>query len=288
MILTDKAKNDIEQLFHYPFIIGTHLSYSMEVLRRIDDVISITPPSRGRSTIPGIGIYEHNVVHGRVVILRFIWLTPIRRFFYTKSNFITFNSNGNIASVHPSFYSIRNEEFFQCDNAYLVVSRMYRGRLLFNFQDTSGRIISDIDFTQVKPFTENNNMIARGYAPNRRCYAVYEDGSREEVNESKDVIFGKKIYLTETELKHIITESVRRIVKEYEPWNNGNYFRGGGITDWEREELKKSYNYYLSQTNDEYPTMFTFNNWITEKEGEATKKGLGAQWPTYYPRFSKI
>ncbi len=120
-----------------------------------------------------------------LIILQFNWNSPTQTFFYTKSNFITHTSAGNIPSAHPSFYQDKKEHGFECDNGYTIVSRKYRGKDVFNFKDCEGRIISEIDFTQVLPFSQYKGMTARGYTPDRRCYMVFENGNLEEVNENK-------------------------------------------------------------------------------------------------------
>ena len=212
MLLTNQAEYDLELLFYYPFTIGTHLSYSIKILQEINRTLLSTPLKRGRSKIEGIGVYEHDVIGNKIIILRFIWLSNMRSFFYTKSNFITFTNVNNISSVHPSFYKKREESYFLCDNGYSVVWRNYGKKKVFNFIDSSGNIISDIDFVQVKPFKRENNMIARGYTPNRRCYAVYCNGKRKEVNESSIDCSKNKVMLTESYLKKIIKAAIQKYV----------------------------------------------------------------------------
>ena len=143
------------------------------------------------------------------MFIQFItWNTLLTNFYYKKSNFIVFTSSSDIASVHPALYTDRNEPSFVCDNGFKVVSRYVtiRGKRteIFNFKDLDGRIICDIDFTQVKPFDEYKDMTARGYTPNRRCYMVFEDGYKEEVNESRN-----------TRLESIINECVDRCLRKY-------------------------------------------------------------------------
>ena len=99
----------------------------------------------------------------------------------------------------------------------MVGRRKYRGKDLFNFIDTSdgfARLVSEIDFTQVLPFSGDKDMTARGYTPDRRCWMIFEDGNREEVNETKKYKKSNTIRLTETKLRQIITESIRNCLKE--------------------------------------------------------------------------
>ena len=56
----------------------------------------------------------------------------------------------------------------------MVVSRKYRGKDLFNSIDTSdgcARLLSEIDFTQVLPFSGDKDMMAKGYTPETKCYS---------------------------------------------------------------------------------------------------------------------
>lgn len=150
------------------------------------------------------------------MFIQFIsWTASLTNLYYKKTNFIVFTSNSNITSAHPSLYSDRIESYFRCDNGFKVISRYVsiKGKKteLFNFKDLRGNIISDIDFTQVKPFDKYKDMTARGYTPDRRCYAVFEDGTKEEVNESK---FPSGILLiNESHIRQIVRETLRRYLQ---------------------------------------------------------------------------
>lgn len=175
-------------------------------MRALSSLPVVTTGVMARITIPNIGRITYMSTPTSYFIQNISWSTVLTNFYYRKSNFIVFNSQGNIASVHPALYTDRNEQSFICDNGFKVVSRYVtiRGKRteVFNFKDLSGRVICDIDFTQVKPFDEYKDMTARGYTPNRRCYMVFEDGYKEEVNESKYV-----------ELKRFIDECVSNCLK---------------------------------------------------------------------------
>ncbi len=142
----------------------------------------VAPGVMTRRVIPNIGTITYLSAPTSYFIQYISWSIALTRFYYVKLNFITFNSQGNITSVHPALYTDRNEPSFECDNGFKVVSRFVtvRGKRtkVFNFKDLSGHIICDIDFTQVKPFDEYKDMTARGYTPNRRCYMVFEDSGK--------------------------------------------------------------------------------------------------------------
>lgn len=74
-----------------------------------------------------------------------------------------------------------------------------------------GYIISDIDFTQVKLFDEYKNMTARGYTPDRMCYIVFEDGSKEEINEEK--YNSEKLLINESHIRQMVRETLRRYLQ---------------------------------------------------------------------------
>ena len=117
----------------------------------------------------------------------------------------------NISCGHPSQYKERDESHFKCDNGFKVISRIYGGKEVFNFKDLDGHIICDIDFVQVKPFSEYKDMTARGYTPNRKCYIIFENGYMEEVNEQKKVGAYNSIITDciNTSLKKYIKEQIK-------------------------------------------------------------------------------
>ena len=183
---TQEAKEKLDKLFYYPYTFGKHLEKANKDLRIIETSIPHLPLRLGTHNVSlrGIGSFTY-VCNGRDIFLQFIsWSTVLTKFYYRKSNFIIFTSKGNIPSTHPSLYIDRTESYFQCDNGFKVVSRKYESKNVFNFKDLSGNIICDIDFLQVKPFDRFKDMTARGYTPDRRCYMVFEDGYKEEVNEN--------------------------------------------------------------------------------------------------------
>ena len=210
--LTNTAKQDLFHLFYFPFTMGRQMEYSVNVFREIVNTIAVFSPmsSIGIETITGVGVFYYSVTGGVVIINRFVWNPPVRKFFFTKSNFIRFTSARDISSAHPSFYQECNESSFDCDNGYKVVKRTVRGNTVYNFKDLDGCIISDIDFTQVKPFSSDYDMTARGFTPNRRCYIVYPSGEREETNES---VRKKNVtVITESDLRMMVRETLRRIL----------------------------------------------------------------------------
>ena len=206
------AEESFDKLLYYPYTIGKHLQKTISDVNNIMSALSslpiVAPGVMTRRVIPNIGTITYLSTPTSYFIQYISWSTILTRFYYVKSNFITFNSQGNITSVHPALYADRNEPSFECDNGFKVVSRFVtvRGKRteVFNFKDLSGHIICDIDFTQVKPFDEYKDMTARGYTPNRRCYMVFEDGYKEEVNESRN-----------TRLESIINECVDRCLRKY-------------------------------------------------------------------------
>ncbi len=201
---TKEAQEKLDKLFYYPYVFGKHLDRANRDLQTIEMSLPHLPLRLGTHsvTIRGIGTFTY-LCNGRDVFLQFItWSTILTRFYYIKSNFIVFTSHRNIASVHPSFYKDRNESYFKCDNGFKVVSRVYRKRMWFNFKNLDGDIICDIDFKEVKPFSEYRDMTARGYTPDRRCYMVFEDGFKEEVNEQ-----------IRRNIKNIIDEAIGRSLR---------------------------------------------------------------------------
>ena len=214
------AEDSFNKLLYYPYTIGKHLGKAATDVKRIMDAFSLLPIGAhgvlSKRTIPNIGTITYYSTPTSHYIQFISWSNTLTKFYYVKSNFITFAAKDNIPSVHPYYYKVRNEDGFKCDNGYKVVSRLYKGREVFNFIDTSKgyiRLVSDIDFTQVLPFSEYKDMTARGYTPDRRCWMVFEDGKREEVNESKKVMKPNVIRLTETELRQVIAESVRTCIR---------------------------------------------------------------------------
>lgn len=208
----------IERLFYYPYTFGKHFARALRDAKFINDKLSSLPATIGtvEKSIPHIGTVRYISDGVDTRILHISWSSDLTRFYYTKSNFITFTAKGNIPSVHPNFYTLRNETSLKCDNDYMVVSRKYKGKEVFNFIDTSKgfiRLISDIDFTQVLPFSKHKDMTARGYTPDRRCWMVFEDGNRIEVNEAKRIDKPNLIRLTESQLKQVIAESVRTCLR---------------------------------------------------------------------------
>ena len=132
--ISPKAYNCIETLFYYPYTIGIHLDKAVTDINTIETVISSLTYAIGVHSVVirniGTILYTSN---GTIVIIQDIRWSPIlTRFYYVKSNFITFSSQGNVPSVHPSMYTYRNERRFMCDNGYKVVSRNFRGKEYFN------------------------------------------------------------------------------------------------------------------------------------------------------------
>ena len=219
LYLSKDAIDSINKLFYYPYTFGKHFERAAKDANAINTALSSLHAIIGTTkvTIPNIGTitYMSDGIDIRIVFIS--WDDMLTKFYYVKSNFITFTPKDNIPSVHPHYYKVRNEDGFKCDNGYKVVSRPYKGREVFNFIDTSKgyiRLVSDIDFTQVLPFSEYKDMTARGYTPDRRCWMVFEDGVREEVNESKKARKPNVIRLTKNELRQVIAESVRTCIRK--------------------------------------------------------------------------
>ena len=222
MIFFSKDVEDsFNTLLYYPYTIGAHLDKTSIDVRNIMNEFSSLPIGRHGATltrtIPNIGTITYLFTSSSYFIQSITWSPTLTRFYYVKSHFITFTKDRNIPSDHPNKYKMRTEDSFKCDNGFKVISRKYRGMELFNFMDLDGHIVSDIDFTQVKPFSEYKDMTARGYTPDRRCYMVYDDGSRTEVNETRNRTKSNITHLTETHLKQIIFESV------WEAFNKAKY-----------------------------------------------------------------
>lgn len=176
--------------------------------------MSTAMPTKVRTAI---GYIEYITANNDVFIINISWSNTLTKLYYTKSNFITFTKDTNIPSVHPSMYKVRKEPQFRCDNGFQIVSRPYKGKHVFNLIDTSEgypKIVCDIDFTQILPFSEYKDMTARGYIPDRRCWMVFDDGKREEVNESRKINKANVIRLTESDLKRIIIETMTEILIE--------------------------------------------------------------------------
>ncbi len=213
--LSKDVENSIDNLFYYPYTIGVHLQKTALDLRNIISALrtlfATKPNVSIRKQIQGVGKVTYMYTHNVYLIKSIEWCSSLTQFYYKKSNFITFNSKGNIASVHPSFYKEIQDSFFLCDNNYKVVSRAYNGRVVYNFKDINGHIISDIDFIQVKPFDKYKDMTARGYTPDRRCYIVFEDGSKEEINETK--YNSSRLLINESHIRKIVRETLRRYLQ---------------------------------------------------------------------------
>ena len=214
---TEDAQEKLDKLFYYPYIFGKYIDKANRDLQIIEQSLFHLPLNIGTHSVKirGIGSFTY-LCNGKDIFIQFIsWTTSLTNFYYRKSNFIVFTSNSNITSAHPSLYSDRTESYFRCDNGFKVISRYVsiKGRKteLFNFKDLMGNIISDIDFTQVKPFDKYKDMTARGYTPDRRCYAVFEDSTKEEVNESK--FHSGTLLINESHIRHIVRETLRRYLQ---------------------------------------------------------------------------
>ena len=180
------AQKSIDDLFYFPYTFGKHLDKAVQERKLIADKIENIKYIIGVHSIlvSGVGNVQYTFDGKTAGIIKIDWCRALRSFYYNKSNFATFTSAGNIVSAHPALYTDCAEDSFKCDNGFQVVSRTYRGKEVFNFKNEDGDIISEIDFTQVKPFSADRDMTARGHTPNRRCYAIYANGNRKEVNES--------------------------------------------------------------------------------------------------------
>ena len=202
IFLSKDAEDSLDKLLYYPYTIGRHLSRAINDVNNIMNVLNTLPTAAlgviMRRTIPNVGTITYLTTHTSLFIQYISWSTVLTRFYYVKSNFIVFNTQGNIPSVHPALYLDRTETYFKCDNGFKVVSRKYRGKDVFNFKNLNGNIICDIDFIQVKPFDEYKDMTARGYTPDRRCFMIFEDGYKEEINENRQKDFGSIIIESST------------------------------------------------------------------------------------------
>lgn len=213
IFFSNDAQKSIDELLYYPYTLGRQLEKAVNDMRNIIYILE-TLPMNIRTTrtvrIPNIGTIRYGATSKNHFISSIKWSATLKRFYYRKSNFITITTAANIPSVHPSFYTERVEPSFKCTNDFKVVSRKItnKGELteVFNFMNPDGKIICDIDFTQAKPFVyrAGEGITARGYTPNGRGYRIYDDGIREEVNESRNV-----------RLKSLIKESVDRCFRKY-------------------------------------------------------------------------
>lgn len=215
IFFSNDAQKSIDELLYYPYTLGKKLEKAVNDMRNIMNALNSLPRSKNIGVprtrrIPYIGIIEYTPTANSIFISSITWSATLKRFYYRKSNFITITKAANIPSVHPSFYKERVEPSFKCTNDFKVVSRKItnKGGLteVFNFMNPDGKIICDIDFIEAKPFVyrDGEGITARGYTPNGRGYRIYDDGIREEVNESRNV-----------RLKRLIKESVDRCFRKY-------------------------------------------------------------------------
>lgn len=214
IFFSNEAKYSIETLFDFPYKFGTQLSRYARDLGRIMEELKFLPSDTFGATvtksIPNIGSFKYTAASGKCLIIRISWSSTLTRFYSDLSNFITFTSDADIPSAPPSYYKEVFSSSFNCDNDFKVVMRKVRlnGTLerVYNFMNPDGKIVCDIDFMHVLPFAyrDDGEITASGYAPNRRCYRIYEDGIRVKTNESRNV-----------RLKRLIKESVDRCFRKY-------------------------------------------------------------------------
>ena len=209
---TQEGYKCIENLLYYPYTFGKHLPKAINDITNILLSLNTLPKSTKtyKYVIKGIGTIFYLFDSKDFLIKHISWSSVLTKFYYVKSNFITITTAPNITSTHPVYYKERTEDTFKCDNGYKVVSRTAGKRELFNFKNTDGIIISDIDFMQVKPFSKYRDMTARGFTPDRRCYMIFDDGDREEINESLE----NKQSLNSQRLYESIIRDVAKIVKQ--------------------------------------------------------------------------
>ena len=117
---TQEAQEKLDKLFCYPYTFGKYLDMANRDLQTIETSLLYLPIRIGvhSVTIRGVGSFTY-LCNGKDVFIQFItWSTTLTRFYYIKSNFIRFNSQENISSVHPALYTDRNEPSFVCDNGF--------------------------------------------------------------------------------------------------------------------------------------------------------------------------
>lgn len=196
---SEQSIKRLEELFYFPYTFGKHFDKVRVTEQYIESSFKrlVPSPTPTSTVITNVGKVFYVSIGTNTIIQNIKWSSELSKFYYNKSNFITFTSSKNVMSVHPVFYNARTEKYFLCDNGYRVVSRKIGKKEYFNFKNTDGVVISDIDFIQVKPFSEDKDMTARGFTPDRRCYMVLADGKRTEVNESHRRRFAR--HLNESE-----------------------------------------------------------------------------------------
>ena len=214
IFFSNAAKDSIEKLFKFPYRLGTQLQRYAKDMGHIMEELKFLPSDTFGATvtrnIPNIGTFKYTAASGKCLIIRISWSTTLTSFYSNQSNFIKFTSDADIPSAPPSYYKEVFGSSFNCDNDFKVVMRKVRlkGKLVivYNFMNPDGKIISKIDFMHVLPFVYRGSegITARGYTPNGRGYRIYDDGIREEVNESRNV-----------RLKSLIKESVDRCFRKY-------------------------------------------------------------------------
>lgn len=214
IFFSNEAKDSIEKLFDFPYKFGTQLPRYAKDMGDIMNAISSLPLNTFgavvTNSIPNIGSIKYAASSTNHFVIDIDWSTTLTSFYSNKLNFIKFTSAANIPSAPPSYYKEEFGSTFRCTNDFKVVKRKVRingkWKSVYNFMNPDGKIISKIDFMHVLPFVYRGDegITARGYAPNRKGYKIYEDGVRVETNESRNV-----------RLKSLIKESVDRCFRKY-------------------------------------------------------------------------
>lgn len=214
IFFSNDAQKSIDELFKFPYRLGTQLQRYAKDMGHIMEELKFLPSCTfgtiATRNIPNIGIIKYMADAGKCIIIDIDWSTTLTSFYSNQSNFITFTSDADIPSAPPSYYKEVFSSSFNCDNDFKVVMRKVRlnGTLeiVYNFMNPDGKIVCDIDFMHVLPFAYRDDGVitASGYAPNRMCYRIYEDGIRVKTNESRNV-----------RLKSLIKESVDRCFRKY-------------------------------------------------------------------------
>ena len=106
-----------------------------------------------------------------------------------------------------------------------------------------------------------------------------------QISENKSNI----IRLNEADLRYVVSESVRRIIKEYTDhpifgWEHAKKrFKKAKVNDEDLAKLKKSYDAYAQETisKGKTPNDTGFDLWCFDKEYQAQQQGIRNLYPDY-------
>lgn len=97
------------------------------------------------------------------------------------------------------------------------------------------------------------------------------------------------VKLNEADLRYVVSESVRRIIKEYTDhpifgWEHAKKrFKKAKVNDEDLAKLKKSYDAYAQETisKEKTPNDTGFDLWCFDKEYQAQQQGIRNLYPDY-------